>query len=620
MPENSQNKSSQKLENLRAEMKTAKVDAFLIPREDEWQGEYVPERAQRLSWLTGFTGSAGLALVTKDKAAVFSDSRYTLQLKQQLNGSSYEGITHDHAKNQTPKDWLVTALKKGNVVGYDPKLHTSAQISELEEVLNEHGIRLEPVADNLVDNVWDNQPDHPDAGVTIFPDTLSGETVEDKVKRVLNVLEQQESDAAFITAPDSIAWLLNIRGNDVPHVPVVLSYLLVHSDGTLDWFVPENKISDDLQKHLGDNAFIYPLEDIQDVLDARVAETDEFKTILIDSSNAAIQFQFIAEDLGLDIVDSKDPCAALKAQKNSTEIDGLKQAHIVDGVAVSRLLKWVEDNAGSGQVSEQDVENQLLEFRKKSDSFTDTSFDTISGWAGNGAIVHYRVTDDTNKTIQGSGLLLVDSGGQYLSDTFAGTTDITRTVAVGTPTQEMQENFTRVLKGHIGIAMARFPQGTSGAEIDVLARQALWQNDLDFGHGTGHGVGHYLSVHETGTGLSSRATTAFKPGMFLSNEPGYYKEGEYGIRIENLILVEADGQNASTDKVMLKFNTVSFAPIDRKLIVADMLTEAELDWLNDYHQQVYDALSPHMDQDEVKWLQTATAPLAKSTLSGPSPA
>ena len=617
MPENMNKNSSEKLANIRELMSEEGIDAYLVPREDEWQGEYVPERAQRLFWSTGFSGSAGMAVIATHKAAVFSDSRYSLQLEQQLAGTPYEGITTDSLAKKTPHDWIAGNLEEGMVVGYDPRLHTVTSILSLSKALSAYGISLKAIEGNLVDKVWDNQPDHPDAKVTVFPDKLAGKSSAEKRNIVADIVKEKGADAAFIAAPDSIAWLLNIRGDDVPHVPVVLSYALLHDDGNVDWFVPADKAGQDVRDALGADVRIHELDDVGAVMERLFdGSTADKPKIIMDGENVAIAFKTMAETIGFDVGNSEDVCQAPKAEKNKAEIEGIKQSHIVDGVAVTRLIKWLEEEGVKGRISELDVVEQLLTFRKMSPDFKDDSFDTISGWADNGAIVHYHATPEKHSDIRGSGLLLVDSGGQYWGEDFAGTTDITRTVAIGTPTQEMRESFTRVLKGHIAIASLRFPQGTNGAAIDVMARSSLWKEDLDYGHGTGHGVGAYLSVHEAGTGLSSRANKEYKPGMFLSNEPGYYKKDEYGIRIENLILVEEDGKNKATDRLMMAFNTVSYAPIDKNLIVTDMLNDDELDWLNDYHQQVYDNLSPHMTADELDWLKEATQPLYKTA---PSP-
>lgn len=611
MPDKEVKKSSEKLHAIREHMNDAGVDAYLIPREDEWQGEYVPESAQRLKWLTGFTGSAGIALMTQKNAAVFSDSRYSLQLEEQLAGSEFEAKTTDRDQKCSPENWLISNLKAGDVVGYDPALHTVSYIEGLKSELDKAGIKLQPTGENFVDKIWDDRPDHPDDPAYIFPDKIAGFTAAEKRAAISEDLQKNNIAGVFLSAPDSIAWLLNIRGNDVPHVPVVLSYALLHDDGHVDWFVPYGKVSEELASQLGEDVGIHDIEDVAAALTDFRTENGQDARLMMDMDSTSVLFKDMAEQTGIEVISAADPCIALKAQKNSVEIEGLKKAHIVDGVAVTRLLKWIDEEASKGGYTEKDVEAQLLKYRQMSPDFTDDSFDTIAGWADNGAVVHYRATDEKHSEINGSGLLLVDSGGQYLGEDFAGTTDITRTVAIGEPTQEMKENFTRVLKGHIGIAALRFPYGKAGSDLDLKAREALWDADLDYGHGTGHGVGYFLSVHEGGTGMNSQAKKAFEPGMFLSNEPGFYKKDEYGIRIENLVLVESDGVNAASQKVMLHFNTVSFAPIDRNLIVADMLFDKELEWLNDYHAKVFDNLSPHMDEDEVEWLEKATAPIVK---------
>lgn len=597
MTDKKQKSSSEKLQLLRGELAQRGLQGYLVPRADEWQGEYVPARAERLSWLTGFTGSAGTAAVLDDKALVLSDSRYTLQMGEQVDAALFDCVTVSAKANLT--GWLFDNAGQGAKIGYDPRLHTPAEIKRLGDKLKEKNIELVPVDENLVDAIWDDQPEHPDAAVKVYPDQYAGKTSQDKRKEIADELKEKGAKAVLLTAPDSIAWLLNIRGDDVPNTPFALSYALLHDNGDVDWFVPAKKVPSDVKQHVGNHVMLHEFDDMEDVLAAAAKKGK----IRIDETSAAIWFKNVLEDAGAEVENVADPIVARKALKNATEQKYIREAHVKDGVALVKFWKWIDEQAPQGTLTEMDAVKKLRTLRDEQDS-VDNSFDAIVGWAGNGAIVHYRVDDDSNKQIKGDSLLLVDSGGQYIG----GTTDNTRTRAVGTPTAEMKENFTRVLKGHIAIADAHFPEGTTGRDIDMLARQFLRRAGRDYGHGTGHGVGAYLSVHEAGAGISTRYDMPLKAGMLISNEPGYYKTDEYGIRIENLIFVEETGD----DDLKYKFNTVSLTPIDLKLVDVDLLDADEIRWLNDYHEEVYNTLSPHLDADEQAWLKKETAPIART--------
>jgi Xaa-Pro aminopeptidase len=594
-----------KLSDIRVALSAEGVDAFLVPREDEWQGEYVPERAERLSWLTGFTGSAGMAIISKDKAALYSDSRYTVQMAKQVDPSLFDIRTTDADTGEEPSKWIKDNLSPNAKVGYDPRIHTVAEIEHFQKKLAGETVNLVEVSPNPVDQSWDDQPGHPGDKVFVQDIKYAGLSSEDKRKSIAGELKESGVHQALVTQPDSIAWLLNIRGSDVPNTPLVLSYALVHDSGEVDWFVPGHKLTEDVKKHLGSGVRLHELVDAQAVLKKSCAG----KKVLFDKRRTAVWFRNILEGVQASLEFGDDPIVHLKAIKNSTEIEKLIEAHVQDGVALVKFWKWVEEQAAGGALSELQAAEKLGEFRSHGQDFVGSSFDAIVGWAGNGADIHYRVTPDSSLTIDKDNLLLVDSGGQYKG----GTTDNTRTVVIGSPTPEMKENFTRVLKGHIAIAGARFPEGTTGRDVDFLARQFLHKVNRVYGHGTGHGVGAFLSVHEAGAGIHKAFKDPLLPGMLISNEPGYYKvdkdgNGEYGIRIENLVLVEETGD----ERLKYKFNTVSLTPIDQKLIDVDLLDSDEIRWLNDYHKKVYEQLSPYLDQDEKNWLKKETAPIIRA--------
>jgi Xaa-Pro aminopeptidase len=574
---------------------------FIVPRADEHQGEYVPLRGQRLAWLTGFTGSAGAAVVLRDRAAVFVDGRYTLQAAAQVDTKVYE--IH-HLIDEPPASWLASAAGNGDVIGYDPWLHTPQEVERLRAGVERAGATLRAIDKNPLDQVWTDRPAAPLAPVFAQPDGFAGESAADKRTRIGKALAENGAAAAVLTMPESIAWLLNIRGGDVPHTPLPLSFAVVKADGAVTLFIDRRKLTPGLDRHLGNRVMIEAPDALGAGLDALA---DEGRVQVDPASAASWVFDRLAA-AGAKIHRAADPCMLPKACKNRVELDGTREAHRRDGAAVTRFLAWLAREAPKGGLREIAASDRLEAFRKEGEFFRDLSFPTISGAGSNGAIVHYRASPETEKRLEPGTLYLLDSGAQYLD----GTTDITRTIAIGKPSDEMRENFTRVLKGHIALATARFPKGTTGSQLDGFARRALWQVGLDYDHGTGHGVGSYLSVHE-GPQRISKAPNAqpLLPGMIVSNEPGYYKTGAYGIRIENLIVVQPDEAAAMENgsREMLCFETITLAPIDRNLVARDLLDQGEAAWLDAYHARVRAAISPLVDRETRVWLEAATAPV-----------
>jgi Xaa-Pro aminopeptidase len=574
-----------RLDLLREELKARRLDGFIVPRADEHQGEYVPSCGQRLAWLTGFTGSAGVAVVLAKRAALFVDGRYTLQAAAQADAALFE--IH-HLIDEPPARWLAGALKKGDVVGYDPWLHTPQDVERLKAGVARAGASLKPVA-NPIDRVVPH------------PDRFAGESAERKRRQIGRALADEGAAAAVLTAPESIAWLLNIRGGDVPHTPLPLSFAMLRQDGSVTLFIDRRKLAPGLDRHLGNGVVIEPPERLGAALELIAASG---APVQVDPATAASWIFDRLEEAGARIHRAPDPCLLPKACKNRVEIDGTRAAHRRDGAAVTRFLAWLAQEAPKGELREIAASDRLEEFRRAGEHFRDLSFPTISGAGSNGAIVHYRATPESEKRLEPGTLFLLDSGAQYLD----GTTDITRTVAIGSPSAEMRDRFTRVLKGHITLATARFPKGTTGAQLDPFARRALWQKGLDYDHGTGHGVGSYLSVHE-GPQRISKAPNAqpLLPGMIVSNEPGYYKTGAYGIRIENLVVVQPSQEEDERD--MMCFETLTLAPIDRNLVDRDLLEDEEIAWLDAYHARVREIIAPIVDPDTAGWLEAATAPL-----------
>ena len=591
-----------RLKLLRDRLAADGLAGFVVPRADEHQGEYVPMCGQRLAWLTGFTGSAGMAVVLPERAAVFVDGRYTLQAGDQVDTNAYE---IRHLIDEPAATWLATTAKKGKVVGYDPWLHTPQEIERLKAGVERAGATLRAVEHNPLDAVWSDRPAAPLAPVFAQPDEFAGESAADKRARIGRALAANGAAAAVLTMPESIAWLLNIRGGDVPHTPLPLSFAVVKADGAVTLFIDRRKLMPGLDRHLGNQVTIEAPDRLGAALDALARQGG----VQVDPASAASWvFDRLAAS-GAQVQRAADPCMLPKACKNTVELDGTRAAHRRDGAAVTRFLAWLARTAPIGGLREIAASDRLEAFRKEGKYFRDLSFPTISGAGSNGAIVHYRASPESEKVLEPGSLYLLDSGAQYLD----GTTDITRTIAIGEPTPEMRENFTRVLKGHIALATARFPKGTTGSQLDGFARRALWEVGLDYDHGTGHGVGSYLSVHEGPQRISKAANTQpLLPGMIVSNEPGYYKTGAYGIRIENLIVVQPDAGAAKSNgaREMLRFETITLAPIDRNLVARGLLDDDETRWLDAYHARVRETIGSLVDGETRAWLERATAPLA----------
>ncbi len=588
-----------RLSALREELARRKLTGFVIPRADQQQNEYVAPSEERLAWLTGFTGSAGMAIVLTREAAVFVDGRYTLQAGKQVDRKAWQV---EPLVEPPPEHWLTRHLAKGDRLGFDPWLHTSAAAERLAAACAKAGAELIAVETNPVDAIWHERPPPPLGPVSIQGLQFSGEAEAEKLKRIRLEISKLGADALVLSDSHGVAWAFNIRGADVSHTPLPLSYALVPKDGRPTIFIDHRKLSNSTRDHLEQSADV----EEPDKLAQKLTElARQGGSIALDSATAADALSRLIKSAGGKPVAGNDPVSLLKAVKNITEIEGTRTAHHRDAVALTRFLAWVDREAPSGALTEIDAVEALETFRRQTGALKDVSFPTISGTGPNGALVHYRVTRKSNRRIAPGDLLLIDSGAQYQD----GTTDVTRTIAIGEPTAEMRDRFTRVLRGHIAIARAVFPDGTTGAQLDPFARQFLWQAGLDFEHGTGHGVGSYLSVHEGPARISKLGTTPLKRGMILSNEPGYYKADAYGIRIENLeLVVGADIKGA--EKPVNAFETLTFAPIDRRLIEVTMLDPAELKWLNDYHAKVARIVRPQLDDAATKlWLDEATAEL-----------
>ena len=589
---------SARLKALREELARRKLTGFVVPRADQQQNEYVPPSEERLAWLTGFTGSAGLAIVLPNEAALFVDGRYTLQAGKQVDRKAW---AVEPLVEPPPESWLTKHLKPGDRLGFDPWLHTSSAAERLAAACTKTGAELVAVDSNPVDAIWTERPQPPLAPVAIHGPQFSGETEADKLNRIRGEIDKLGVDALVFSDSHAVAWTFNIRGADVAHTPLPLSYALVPKDGRPTVFIDHRKLTNATRDHLEQSAEVREPDALAGEL-AALAKAGG--SIALDNATAADALTRLISAAGGKAVRGSDPVALLKAMKNPTEIAGTRTAHRRDAVALARFLAWVAREAPKGRLTEIDAVEALETFRRDTGALKDVSFPTIAGTGPNGAIVHYRVTRKSNRRIVPGDLLLVDSGAQYED----GTTDVTRTIAVGEPTGEMRDRFTRVLRGHIAIASAVFPDGTTGAQLDTLARQFLWQAGIDFEHGTGHGVGSYLSVHEGPARISKLGTTPLKRGMILSNEPGYYKTDGYGIRIENLELVIAEDV-AGAEKPMNAFETLTLAPIDRRLIEVAMLSPAERDWLDAYHARVRIEVRSHLDETDKLWLDAATAPL-----------
>jgi Xaa-Pro aminopeptidase len=575
------------------------LDGFLIPHEDEHQNEYLPEANDRLAWATGFTGSAGAAVVLKDKAAIFVDGRYTLQVRDQVDPHLFE--VKDLVEGGVSA-WLESELKPGQVVGYDPRLHSPDALDRLRRAAEKAGAKLKPVQANPLDEAWGKaRPDQPQAPVVPHPLDYAGEASEQKRKRLGEELAKQGVDAAVITAPASIAWLFNIRGGDVIRSPLPLGQAVLHKDGSAELFLDPVKVTPALPAWLGNEVVLSPPKSVPAALKAL-----KDHTVLVDPAQSSAWYFDALEAGGAKVVRGADPTALPRACKNPVEVEGMRQAHARDGAALSRFLHWLASEAEQSLPDEITVVKKLEGFREATGALKDLSFDTIAGAGPNGAIVHYRPVERLNRKLERGTLLLVDSGAQYLD----GTTDVTRTVAIGEPTREMRERFTLVLKGHLALARVRFPSGVTGSALDALARMALWQHGLDYDHGTGHGVGSYLGVHEGPQRISKAPSSVpLQPGMVVSNEPGYYKTGAYGIRIENLQVVTPAEAIPGGERPMLGFEPLTLAPIDRRLIEKALLTPEEVAQMDAYHARVLEVVGPQLEGDAKAWLQEVCRPL-----------
>lgn len=596
---------AERLARVRAELAARGLDGFVVPISDEHMSEYVGDYAQRMAWLTGFGGSAGNAAVLPEKAAVFVDGRYTVQVRDQVDGSLFDYVG---VPQSSVAEWLCANVSAGQKVGYDPWLHGIDWARGLEKALAAKGARLVAVDTNPIDAAWDDQPAPSAAVVTVHDAALAGQGAVEKREIIADWLKAKGLDTTVMTALDSIAWTFNIRGTDVSHTPVGLAFALLHADATADLFIAPEKVTDAVRSHLGNSVRIHD----RDAFEAALADLKD-KKVAVDPDRAVAAIFTALEGAGAGIARWRDPAVLPKAIKNATELDGTRAAHVRDGVAVSRFLKWMEEVAPQGGLDELGAAAKLRAFRDENGALKDLSFDTISAAGPNGALPHYKVDETTNRAIETGTLYLVDSGGQYAD----GTTDITRTIAIGTPTAEMRRRFTQVLKGHIALATARFPTGTRGSQLDILARQYLWADGVDYAHGTGHGVGTYLAVHEgpqriaKPSGGQAGTEEPLHAGMILSNEPGYYKAGSFGIRIENLVIVVPQSI-AGAEEDMLGFETITFAPIAQNLVDVALLSGAEADWLDAYHAEVFAKLAAGTEGEEREWLAVACAPLDRT--------
>lgn len=581
----------ERISSLRQQMQKEKIDAYFIPGTDPHQSEYVPECWLRRNWISGFTGSSGDVLITQNFAGLWTDSRYFLQAEEELESALFTLMKMGIKDSPSIPEYIQKNLANHQVLGVDPQVVSIQWTKDHQPLFEKKGIRIQPLTDNLIDRVWQDRPRPSLAPVKPLEETFTGESLTSKLERVREQMKKEDTVAYVLTTLDSIAWLFNIRGTDIPFNPVVIAYALITLDQAV-LYLQSEKVTPELQSHFKNQVQIKAYEAI-----ATDLKTFQNKRVLLDPKTTSL---WIRECLsGAILCETRGPIVLLKALKNETEQNGMRQAHLRDGVALCQFFSWLETALKETTVTESTAADQLLKFRQKQQYFQGPSFETISGYKHHGAIVHYRVSPESDIPIQPEGIYLLDSGGQYLD----GTTDVTRTVALGTPTPSQKEHFTRVLKGHITLDLAVFPEGTTGAQLDILARKALWDVFLDYGHGTGHGVGCYLNVHEGPQSISSRGHEPLKPGMVISNEPGYYLTGEYGIRIENLVLVEKRHEN------FLGFEPLTLCPIDRNLVDLTLITPTELAWLNKYHTRVYERISPFLNEKENLWLKKATAPL-----------
>lgn len=583
---------------LRKALKKHSLDGFIVPHEDEWQNEYVPAAFDRLAWLTGFTGSAGAAILLGEEAAVFTDGRYTLQVRAQVDERLFALCD---LMDSGMAGYLTANAKPGQRIGYDPKLLSPDALQRLNEAAVGAGAQLVAISPNPIDAIWTDRPPIPQAEIVPHPLRYAGESAAEKRQRLGQTIAADGAEVAVITSPASLAWLFNIRGGDVARTPLPLGAALLHADGRAALFVDPAKVTPALRDWLGNEVTVEP----EDALTAALSSL-KGQRVRVDPASASAWYLDQLRQAGATPVAGPDPVIGPRACKNPVELDGTRAAHARDGAALTRYLHWLATDGQSGQIDEITACQKLEGFRRADKGLKDLSFDSISGAGPNGAIVHYRVSAKTNRKLKRGSLFLIDSGGQYLD----GTTDVTRTVAIGRPSPEMRQRFTLVLKGHIALSAIRFPKGTTGHQLDVLARAALWQAGLDYDHGTGHGVGVYLGVHEGPHRIAHRVNTVpLEPGMIVSNEPGYYKTGAYGIRVENLQVVTPPTPIPGGERDMLGFETLTLAPIDRTLIDRKLLTAAERVWLDAYHARVVAVVGPHLDGAAKTWLEGVCAPI-----------
>jgi Xaa-Pro aminopeptidase len=590
-----------RLQTLRSELARRGLSGLVVPRTDRHQNEYVPPSEERLAWLSGFTGSAGTVIVLEGEAALFTDGRYTLQAQTQVDAAAFATV---NISDTTPEKWIEQKLSPGGKLGYDPWLHTAEAAERLARACATAGGELVAVEPNPIDSIWHDRPSPPLGPVVLHDLKFAGEATAEKLQKINAEIGRLRADALVISDPHAVAWAFNIRGADVAHTPLPIAFAIVPKDGRPALYIDGAKLSNTVRSKLEESAEVREPDSF--VADLK-ALGRAHHTVRLDQATAADALSRIVGDAGGKPARGPDPITIMKAVKNAVEIEGARQAHIRDGAAVTRFLSWFDREAPKGRLTEIGAVEALETFRRDTKLLKDVSFPSISGAGPDGAIVHYRVTRSTDRAIKPGELFLIDSGGQYED----GTTDITRTIAVGAPTAEIRERFTLVLKGHIAIARAVFPDGIAGSQLDPFARQALWAHGLDFDHGTGHGVGSYLSVHEGPARISKLGNVALKRGMILSNEPGYYKAGAYGIRIENLVLVVESPKVEGAEKPLNAFETLTLAPIDRRLIETKLLDAGEVAWLDGYHAWVAKTLAPLVDDQTRAWLAAATQPLAQ---------
>ncbi|NOH99032.1 aminopeptidase P family protein [Vibrio sp. 99-70-13A1] len=592
--------TAERVNAVRVWLETNQYDALIIPHEDEYLGEYVPAHNERLHWLTGFTGSAGAAIITRDTAAIFVDGRYTVQVRKQVPAEVFE---YRHLIEEPALDWAIQTLPANSKIAFDPRMHTAAWLKGAQAKLADK-LELATLASNPIDELWADRPAPVVSDVRLMVTESVGQSSTSKRTEVAELLATKEADAAVLTELDSICWLLNIRGLDVSRLPVVLSNAIIHADQSVDFFLDPARIPAGFEEHVGQGIRVSHPAELQSCLEKLAG-----KRVSVDAGTSNAWYTLVLQNAGAEIIEAADPCLMPKAAKNDVEIAGMKACHVRDGAAMVKFLSWLDEEVAAGNLHDEAILSDKLEaIRFQDPTIKDLSFDTISAAGGNAAMCHYNHENQPEPgKLELNTLYLVDSGGQYLD----GTTDITRTIAIGQPTKEMIKQFTLALKGHIGITRARFPQGTRGYQIDILARQHLWAEGFDYDHGTGHGVGHFLSVHEGPQSISKKLIDVpLVKGMVLSNEPGYYRAEEFGIRIENLELVVELPTNG--DFSVLAFESLTRCPIDKRNINVDMLTRPELAWLNEYHQKVWNDVSPLVESDTLEWLRKSTSPVEHS--------